>query len=200
MEDTFQRLEKTLAKNGFKVKIFNNIVDIKEELLSKINLEDTVGIGGSVTIQELGIYEKLKERGNDVFWHWRKDVDSPLDKARNADIYLTSTNALTMDGKLVNMDGNGNRVASMINGHKDVFIIVGKNKICDDYGAAINRIETIAAPKNAERVNLKLPCRYIKKCIDCNSLDRMCKVETIIHRNPSHTQIHVYLVDKELGY
>lgn len=200
MENVFQKLEKALIENGFKVKIFSNAMEAKKELLSEINAEDTVGIGGSVTIQELGIYENLRERGNNVFWHWRKDVENPIDKARNSDIYLTSTNALTMDGKFVNMDGNGNRVSSMIYGHKDVFIVVGKNKICDDYEAAIDRIGTIAAPKNAERVDLKLPCRYIKKCTDCSSPDRMCKVETIIHRNPSHTQIHVYLIGEELGY
>lgn len=200
MKDIFTQLENTLIENGFTVKIFNNKREAKEKLISEIKKEDSVGIGGSITIEELEVYEELKKKGNSVFWHWRKDVENPINKAKDSDIYLTSTNALTMDGKFVNVDGNGNRVSSMFFGHRDVFIIVGKNKICDDYEAAKIRIDTIAGPKNAKRLKLNTPCVHTGKCSDCNSPDRICKIETIIHKNPGQTNIHVYLIDEELGY
>lgn len=200
MNNKFIELEKILTKNGFIVKTFEDKIKAKEELLLDIKKEDTVGIGGSITIQDMGVYEALRERGNEVYWHWRKDVENPIQKAMTSDTYITSTNALTLDGKLVNMDGNGNRVASMFFGHKDVYIIVGKNKLCNDYNEAIDRIKNIAAPLNAKRLNLSTPCTHTGKCSDCASPDRICKVETIIHKKPNTTNVHIYLVDEELGY
>lgn len=200
MEDRLIQLEKALTRNGFNFKTFKNILEVKEELLSKINIKETVGIGGSITVQEIGIYEELKGRGNEVYWHWRKDVENPTAKAINADTYITSTNALTMDGKLVNMDGNGNRVSSMIFGHKDVYIIVGKNKICKDYDEARERIRSTAAPMNAKRLNLNTPCTHTGKCMDCDSPDRICKAEVILHKKPGAMNINIYLIDEVLGY
>ncbi len=200
MDNRFIELKSTLTGNGFQVKLFNSIVEAKEELLSQIITEESVGIGGSITVQEMDVYEELKARGNDIYWHWRKDVENAIIKAINADTYITSTNAITMDGKLVNMDGNGNRVASMIFGHKNVYIIVGKNKICKDYDEARERIRNIAAPMNAKRLNLNTPCVHTGKCMDCNSPQRICKAEVVLHRNPGSTQIHIYLIDEEIGY
>lgn len=196
----FLELEKVLIKNGFMVKTFENIINAKEELLSDIKKEQSVGIGGSMTIQNMGIYEELRERGNEVYWHWRKDVENPIQKAMTSDVYITSTNAITMDGKLVNMDGNGNRVASMFFGHKDVYVIIGKNKLCNDYDEARDRIRNIAAPLNAKRLNLNTPCTHTGKCSDCDSPDRICRVETIIQKKPNTTNVHIYLIGEELGY
>lgn len=193
-------LEKNLIDNGFAVKRFKNTKELNRELLKQIKLGDSVGFGGSITVQDIGIYEELKDRGNKVFWHWKKDVEDPINKAKDADVYITSTNALTIDGKLVNMDGNGNRVASMIFGHRDVFVIVGKNKITDDYYGARDRIRNIAAPLNAKRLNCKTPCVHTGKCSDCDSPDRICKVEVVIHKNPGNTNINIYIVDEDLGY
>ncbi len=200
MDDKLVKLEKALTKNGFQVKVFNNVPEAKKSLLNEIKQEETVGIGGSVTIQEMGILEELENRGNQVYWHWKKDTQNAAFKAMSSDVYLTSTNAITMDGKLVNMDGNGNRVASMIYGHKDVYVVVGKNKICEDYDEAINRIRNIAAPKNAVRLKLNTPCAHTGKCNDCDSPQRMCKAEVILHRNPNSTNIHIYLINEDLGY
>ena len=154
-----------------------------------------------MTIEELNIYKDLKDRNNNVYWHWKvEDKKAELEKARNAKVYLVSTNALTLDGKLVNIDGTGNRVSSMIYGHERVYVVLGENKICGDYNEAKKRIENIAAPKNAKRLNLNTPCSHTGKCNDCDSPDRICKVETIIHKNPSDTQIYICIVDEELGY
>lgn len=200
MEKRFNELEKVLTKNGFMVKTFNNIGEVKEELLSQIKKEETLGIGGSMTIQQMEIYDDLREIAGEVYWHWKKDIPNAAAKAINADTYITSTNAITMDGKLVNMDGNGNRVASMIFGHKNVYIVVGKNKVCENYEEARERIRTTAAPLNAKRLNLNTPCVHTGRCIDCDSPQRICKAEVILHKNPGSTQVHIYLVNEELGY
>lgn len=201
MNRRFDELSKKLEKNGFKVKIFNNSDEVKDFLLNEIKVEDTVGIGGSMTISNLGIYEELKSRGNKVYWHWKAvDKKSELEKAINTKIYLSSTNAITMDGKLINIDGTGNRVASMIFGHDEVYIVTGINKICKDYDEAIERINTVACPKNAERLKLDTPCRYTGRCNDCDSPGRMCGAEVILHRRPKGTSINILLVDEEMGY
>lgn len=195
------KLINSLNNNGFKVECFSNSKEMKRRLLEKISLEDTVGIGGSMTIDNSGIYEDLTKRGNKVYWHWKaEDKKSALEKAKNSNIYLASTNAITEDGKLVNIDGVGNRVAAMIYGHREVYIVVGKNKICKDYNSAIDRIKNIAAPKNAIRLNLDTPCRHTGICNDCNSPNRMCNIEVVLHKNPSNASINIFLVDEELGY
>lgn len=194
-------LVKLLERYGYSVKTFNNSDEVKQELLKEISPEDTIGFGGSSTLLELGIYDKLVERGNDVYWHWKaENKKEALTKANSSTVYLTSTNALTEDGKLVNIDGTGNRVSSMIFGHERVYFVVGKNKICKDYEAAMERIHTVASPKNAERLNLNTPCRITGRCSDCDSPDRMCKAEVVLHRKPNGTNIHIYLVDEELGF
>ncbi|HLS54263.1 MAG TPA: lactate utilization protein [Tissierellaceae bacterium] len=199
--EKYQELVKKLEINGFTCNVFEDSYQVKKYLLEEIKLEDSIAIGGSMTIKSLNLFEDFKERGNQVFWHWKADkVDEELKRAKTAKIYLTSTNALTLDGKLVNMDGNGNRVASMVFGHEKVFIIVGKNKICKDYESAIERIETVAAPKNAKRLGLNTYCSQTGECNDCYTADRMCSVETIIHKNPGKTKINICLVDEELGY
>lgn len=201
MDTKFQSLIDRLRKNGFSAEIFNSSLEVKEKLLNIIEVEDSVGIGGSMTIDGLKIYEDLLDRGNKVFWHWKaEDKKQELDKAKNTKVYLSSSNAITMDGKIVNKDGMGNRVASLIYGHEQVYIVIGKNKICQDYKEAINRIETLAAPKNALRLDLKTPCRYTGKCSDCNSPDRMCNVESVLHKKPSGTNISIFIVNENLGY
>ncbi len=200
MERQFIQLREQLIKNGFKVKIFDNLKEAKKELLSEIKKDGSIGIGGSITIDKMDIYDDLKNRGNEIYWHWKKDVENATEKAINTDIYITSTNALTMDGKLVNMDGNGNRVASMIYGHKDVYVVVGKNKICKNYEEAIERIKNVAGPMNAKRLNRNTPCVKTGVCSDCDSEERICQAEVIIHKNPSTTNINIYLIDEELGY
>lgn len=196
-----EKLMDILSKNGFKVETFNNIANVKDYLLQEIDRDDSVAIGGSITIDDMGIYEELKKRQSEVYWHWKAENKKlELEKAKTSKVYLTSTNALTLDGKLVNMDGNGNRVTAMAYGHERVYIVVGKNKIVKDYDAARERIKDIAAPLNAKRLQLNTPCVIKGKCNDCNSIDRICKIETILHKNPGNTQIYICLVDEDLGY
>ncbi|MBZ2175301.1 lactate utilization protein [Schnuerera sp. xch1] len=191
----------SLKQNGFKVKTFKNVLETKEALMKSISINESVAFGGSMTLEELGLYEDLKNRGNKVYWHWKvEDKKAELQKALNADIYLTSTNALTLDGKLINMDGTGNRVSSLLYGHKRVYVVVGRNKICKDYDQARERIKNVAAPMNTKRLNTDTPCRFTGKCNDCDSPERICNVEVIIHKNPSGTEINVFIIDEDLGY
>ena len=201
MNNKLSLVKTSLENNGFQVKVFENSLKVKKALLEAITMEESIAFGGSVTLSDIGIYEDFKERGNEIYWHWKGgDRNNELNKAYNADIYITSTNALTLDGKLVNMDGTGNRVSSMFYGHKRVYIIVGRNKICKDYDEAIDRIRSVAAPKNAKRLNINTPCKFTGKCNNCDSPDRICNVEVIIHRNTSGSNINIFLVDEDLGY
>lgn len=193
--------KEALEKNGFKVKVFDEVEKIKETLLKDIGLEESIAFAGSMTLDELGLYEDFKDRGNKTYWHWKaKDGQAELKAARDADIYLSSTNALTLDGKLVNMDGVGNRVSSMFYGHERVYIIAGKNKIAKDLEEARDRIDNIAAPKNAQRLGIDTPCKSTGKCNDCDSPSRICNVEVVMHKNPMRANINIFLVDEDLGY
>ncbi len=200
MIEKLLKLKDSLEKNNFSVEIFETKEEAKVKILTEIDINESVGMGGSSTLNEMGLYEDLVAKGNKVYWHWRKDVANPLELARNADIYLSSTNAITMDGKLVNKDGNGNRVASMIFGHKRVYVLLGKNKICQNYKEAIERIENIAAPLNTKRLKLKTPCVYTGKCSDCDSPDRICMAEVILHKKPSACQMYIYIINEDLGF
>jgi hypothetical protein len=201
MDNKLLLAKNSLKANGFNVEIFSSAEEAKKALLEDIDVSESVAFGGSITLDGLGLYEELKNRGNEVYWHWKvEDKATERMKAITTDVYLTSTNALTLDGKLVNMDGAGNRVASMIFGHKRVYVIVGKNKICKDYEEASKRIKNVAAPKNAKRLNTNTPCRFTGSCNDCSSPDRLCNVEVILHRNPAGSNVNIFLIDEELGF
>lgn len=201
MDNKLILAKEALEKNGFKVMFFDEVDKMKETLLEKIELDKSIAFGGSMTLKEIGLYKDLKDRGNEIYWHWKaKDGQAELKAARDADIYISSTNALTLDGKLVNMDGVGNRVASMFYGHERVYIIVGRNKLTKDLKEARDRIKNIAGPKNAQRLDVDTPCKFTGKCNDCDSPDRICKVEVIIHKNTTGSNINIFLVNEDLGY
>ena len=114
---------------------------------------------------------------------------------------MCSTNAITREGKLVNIDGNANRVASMIYGPKKILLIIGKNKFTETVDKALDRIKTVVCPKNAQRLKRTIPCAKTGKCVNCYSPQRMCNVTTIIEAKPGLiSEMHLLLVDEELGY
>lgn len=192
-----------LKKNNFDAEYFESSKAAIDAILKEIDIKESVGIGGSMTIKSIELDKQLKERGNIVHWHWLESTPEGMDSAREnaakADVYLTSTNALTQDGKLVNIDGTGNRVAAMIYGPKRTIIICGINKIVETLDAAFERIEKNTY-KNARRLNLKTPCAVNMNCIDCNSPQRMCNVTTIINKKPGKKPIKVIIINEELGY
>ncbi len=182
-----------LRKNGFNVLNVETIEEAKQEILKIIKENEVIGVGGSLTIRELGVIEELMSRGNKVIHHWLPNtfIDEIKDARRRAvrlsDVYLTSTNAITLNGELVNIDTYGNRVAAMIYGPPKVIIVAGYNKIVRDIDDAFKRIREEAAVKNAKRLNVEFP-------------QGLCKISTIIHQRPNDTDITIILVNMELGY
>jgi hypothetical protein len=196
---------KSLKKRNFEASYFSSINLLNRNLLKKIPKSASIGIGGSVTIRELGIIEKLEMRGNRVIHHWKKGLTEKLDREiriqeGHATYYLTSANAITMDGDIINIDGIGNRVAAMIYGPPNVIIIAGRNKIAPSIDDGIKRSKEIAAVMNAKRVGAKTPCATTGICVDCHAQRRICRVISIIQYRPWQTNISVMLVDGELGF
>lgn len=137
--------------------------------------------------------------------HWKSGLSPDEDfqirrEALMTDVFLASTNALTIDGVIVNTDGIGNRVAGMIFGPKHVILVAGINKIVKDVDEAIWRIKNISTPMNAHRLGLNTPCAKVGYCVNCSSNVSICRVTTIIEYKPSKTDFTIILVNEELGY
>ena len=194
-----------LKANGFKVIYADNSKEALDKVMSLIPKEAKVGIGGSVTVRDIGLVEAIEKQNNPIFMDWGKPLElkeklKVRKEALNSDVYLTSSNAITLQGQLVNIDGTGNRVSAMIFGPKKVIIVAGANKLVDTLDEALARIRNIAGPLNGKRLNLKTPCALTGKCTDCNSPDRMCKITVILEKKPSLSDITIVLVGENLGY
>lgn len=203
------RTREALERNQFKVLEASSKKDAVDKVLGLIPLDAKVGVGGSMTIRELGLIKALTRRGNRVIHHWQPDMPVSdwlpfMVEAHDSDVFLCSSNAVTEDGKLVNIDSTGNRVASMIFGPKKVVVIAGKNKIVKDVDEGLKRLKNVAGPLNAKRHNLiELPCVTTGLCTDCDSPKRICRVITIMERAPNRVRgpnMTVVLVAEELGF
>ena len=139
---------------------------------------------------------------NRVFWHWRPEsAEDPRREAMTADMYITSVNGMAETGELINIDGNGNRVASSLYGHKKVWFIVGRNKLAPTYEEALWRARNIAAPKNAQRLGRKTPCAvHGDRCYDCKSPERICRGLVVLWEAVANMEMEVVLIDQDLGY
>lgn len=196
---------KALKANDFDAIYVDNAQEALEKVMSFIPRNATVGIGGSVTIREIGLVKALEIQGNTIFADWSKPLglEEKLKRRRAAltsDVYITGSNAITINGQLVNIDGTGNRVGAMIFGPKKTIIVAGANKLVDNLDEAFARIRNIAGPLNARRLNLKIPCALTGHCTDCDSPQRICKVSTVIHKKPTLSDIVIILVGESLGY
>lgn len=200
MNKKYSKIKESLEKNGFEVYLFSGKEKINEFILKENNKDKSLYFGGSKTLDELKTYEYLNEKDINVNWHWREEEGKKNKTIYKNKIYITSSNAITEDGKLVNMDGIGNRVSSMITGYDKVYVLVGKNKIVENVEAGRERIKNIAAPLNAKRLERKTPCVKTGKCMDCDSSDRICCAEVVLHRNPMNSNVIICLIDENLGY
>lgn len=194
IEKTIQNLE----GRGFMVKYFETGRAAVEYLTHEI-VDTTVGIGGSKTVEALGIYEALS-RQNTVYWHWRSSDPDIRDKENSAAVFLSSANAISEDGEILNIDGGGNRLAGMVYGKKRTYIIAGTNKICPDFGSALERARNVAAVKNAERFQVNTPCRVDGRCHDCRISDRICSALLVLWQPPKGMNVEVILIDEVFGY
>lgn len=197
-----QQLQKALEKRGYTVRRADSREQAREMLLAELRGADSVGIGGSVSVQQLDIADELKKEGKTVFWHWlptEPGVDARKE-AMFADVYLASANALTEDGKLLFIDGTGNRIAAITFGPKRVILVVGRNKAAPDEEAAARRIREKACPPNAKRLGLQTPCALTGSCADCANPRRFCNAFLKLERCPGSHPVEILLVDEELGY
>ena len=195
-----EKTRKNLEGRGFCVHRFASGAEAAEFLVQTLH-GTSIGIGGSMTIDTLGVYDRLCE-SNEVFWHWKNHAPETRERAGKAETYLCSANGVSENGEIVNIDGYGNRVAPTIYGPERVFLVVGKNKIAPDLNGAIDRARNIAAPLNARRLNRHTPCAVGEpRCHDCRSPEKICGVMTVFFMPPtSIKEFHVILVDENLGY
>ena len=199
-----EKLVKALEKNNFTATYVPNRQAAADKLLELIPADATIGYGGSVTLGELAVLPRLEERGNKIL-HTNKPGITPQEmKAIRrqhllTDVYLTGTNAITLDGKIVNTDATGNRVGAMMFGPEKVFIIVGVNKAVKDVAEAEQRVRLWASPPNNKRLGYPNPCAMTGVCVDCQGPTRICNVTTIMHKRPRLTDIHVIVVGEQLG-
>ncbi len=198
------KLVKNLEKKGYKVSVFGSKEAAADYMAAEIK-NATVGIGGSMTALEMGLYEKLRAE-NTVFWHWKATEEMPAaamqQKAATADVYISSVNGIAETGEIINIDGGGNRVAATMYGHKKVYFVVGQNKIAPDFEKAMHRARNIAAPKNAHRLGTATPCAVKgDKCYDCRSAGRICNIFSVFPTRPkSVKEYEVVLIKENLGY
>ncbi len=165
----------------------------------------TVSWGGSVTLSQIGLIDDLRE-SDDYIIYDRMAAKTPEEKREMygkiavCDYYFMSSNAITMDGELVNIDGNGNRVACLCSGPQNVIVVAGMNKVVEDERGAISRVRNIAAPPNAVRLGLDTPCAKSGRCGDCLSPDCICGQIVITRMSRAQGRIKVILVGEELGF
>ena len=196
----FEKTRKNLENRGFRAHVFATGAEAADYLAQTLH-NTCIGIGGSVTIDEIGVYDRLSA-DNDVIWRWKKPTPDSRERGAAAETFLCSANGVSETGEIVNIDGYGNRVAPTIYGPQRVFLVVGKNKIAPDLNGAIDRARNIAAPLNARRLNRHTPCAVGEpRCHDCRSPERICGVMTVFFMPPtSIKEFHVLLVNEDLGY
>ena len=205
MEETL----KNLLANNFEAKLAEDRDAVKRIVLGSILKDAIIGVGDSATVRQLEIIEELEKKGFRVLNPFSRELttdpaktmvrDNVSRRIFSCDVLMSGTNAVTRDGKLVNIDAVGNRVASMIFGPRRVFIIVGKNKIVKDVDEALHRINGLIAPFHARTKGFATPCAQTGKCSDCSAPKRICSVTSIIEKKPWRTEISVILVDEDLG-
>jgi hypothetical protein len=203
-EKQVERTINALMKNRFEALFVMDAKAAFEEVMKRIPDGVTVGVGGSVTLAQVGLLDALKHRKIKLIWpiqQARSDEErlELIRKSFFADVFLSSTNAVTEDGKLYNVDATGNRVGAMFIGPKKTIVVCGVNKIVKDLDAAEKRVREWAAPQNAKRLNRKTPCVETGLCEDCSSPDRICNIYVTLAKKPARTDVVVILVGEYLG-
>ena len=197
----WNKLQKNLEARGFSVKVFDTGAEAADYLAGAIHGK-TVGFGGSLTLDKLGVYDRLSA-DNQCFWHRKVPGPETVAAAANAQVYLTSVNAIAETGELINIDGTGNRISAATSAKEAVYFVAGANKIAPDYDQALWRARNVASPLNARRLGRKTPCAVGEemKCHDCKSPERICNGLSVLWRKLGGTKLcEVVLIKEELGY
>jgi L-lactate utilization protein LutB len=194
-----------LRQNGFDAHYVASAAEAAARLLSYVQPGKSVGFGGSMTVAALGVKEELAKRGAVLLDHnapglsavERREIQR---RQLTCDLFLSSSNAVTLEGELVNVDGNGNRVAALSFGPVKTVVVVGANKIVRDEAAAWERLETVAGPMNAMRLGKQTPCTKTGSCQDCDADGRICRIYHVLRRRPALSDFSVIVVGEPLGY
>lgn len=203
-EEKFKKLKSNFKLRNIEVEYFKSLEEVKSYILDIVPISSTIGIGHSATLQKMNITNSLLERGNVIY---DKELAKNLEeckelkkKALTTDWYITGSNAISVDGRIVNVDHSGNRVAAITFGPDKVIIVVGKNKVVDSVEEAIKRVKNIACPLNAKRAGFNPPCVTLNRCVDCVSKDRVCNSLSIIEGQSDCKRIKVFIVNEECGF
>ena len=188
---------KVLNCHGFDAEVFRDKEQVVNRVFEMVK-GHSVGYGGSMTLRNLGIIERLGEYAGRVFSHLPGGAGEDERNALTADFYLASANAVSMDGQIVNIDGTGNRVSATCFGPGRIIYVVGKNKVVSDLDDALAWAKYTAV-KLAKYYERKTPCVKTGKCENCYSPDSICSITTIHRKKPSGIDVSVFLVDEELG-
>jgi len=192
-------LEKTiknLEQRGYTVKHFATGAEAADYLAAELEGK-TVGIGGSQTVDQIGLYDKLD--ASLVAWHWKVPGMDTYKAAAFTQAFITGANAISEDGEILNIDGRGNRLAGQIFGHEKVYIVSSVSKICEDFNAALYRARNTAAIENGKRFDFKAPCKVDGQCHDCRSPERICNALLVLWGPMMGMSAEVVLIDEKLG-
>lgn len=198
-----KQIFENLRGKGYDVQIFDKKEEAVEYLERHIS-QKTVGFGGSVTLRQMNLFERLSH-SNTVIWHEEKPEEMSVMEARTAaskaEVYISSVNGISVTGEIVNIDNTGNRVAAITYGPSKIYLVIGQNKIEESLEKAIERARNIAAPLNAKRLNRKTPCAVKgDKCYDCNSPERICRNLSIFLEKPTGAKYEIILIREDLGF
>jgi len=205
-EQHCRKAVKALGAHDFTASYCEGAEEARAYILREAEGALSVGFGGSRSVVDLEVEEPLRRSGKEILNHGQPQLSHEeklgiMRRQLTCDLFLTGTNALTLEGHLVNIDGNGNRVGAMFFGPQKVIVVAGRNKLVDgDDQAALRRIGAMAAPANTRRLSRRTPCAETGLCTHCNSPERICRVTTILTRRPSYTDLHVLVVNEDMGF
>lgn len=196
-----------LRARGFEVNVCADLAAARAQVVSYAESAVSIGFGGSLSVACMNLTRELRDAGKEILNHGFPNLTPEermeiMRKQLTCDLFLSSVNAITDDGVIVNIDGNGNRVAAMFFGPKQVVLVIGRNKIVTGgVHAALERIAAVAGPVNAYRLGRKTPCAVTGTCANCSGScdDSICRVTTIIKQRPANTPMTILLVNEDLG-
>lgn len=201
----YEALIKAFRMNRIKVELFKTKTELLRYLDQNIVEGTTVGVGDSMTLEALDVYHLLREKGVNFLDKYNQQLIKSEKKQLYmdnffADTFISGVNAITENGKIINLDGNGSRVAPIIYGPKKVFLIAGTNKIVKNEQEAIQRIKKVAAPLDAVRLGKNTPCTKLGYCIECKSADKICNYLTTIQGQFDEKRIELLIIEGAYGY
>ena len=200
-----ERAKAALEKHGFTAVVVRTGQEAADFVMSCIGPGMSLGFGGSMSIRDLGIQDKAREAGAEILDHNRPGI-GPEEKLAvlraqlTCDLFICSANAVTLEGELLNIDGNGNRVAALTFGPKRNIVVAGANKLVADEAEGWKRLKSTASPMNNKRLSKDNPCVKSGYCMDCDGPGRICRVYQVLRRRPFLSDFTVVLVAEDLGY